>query len=94
MRITSFNKNLFKQNRSRINKSIERSKEIRNRLQNSNIENFQDYIQGLSALEEKIAVLKAKKEFLEELLEQSKQELVVREGKLNSLKNQFLEAML
>ena len=67
-RITSFNKNIFKQNRSRINKSIERSREIRNRLQNSNIENFQDYIQGLSALEEKIAVLKAKKELLEELL--------------------------
>lgn len=92
-RITSFNKNIFKQNRSRINKSIERSKEIRNRLQNSNIENFQDYIQGLSALEEKIAVLKAKKEFLEESLEQSKQELVAREVKLNSLKKAFEEQL-
>lgn len=92
-RVTSFNENTFKQNRSRINKSIERSKEIRNQLQNSNIENFQEYVQGLSALEEKIAVLKAKKEFLTESLEQSKQELVVREGKLNALKKAFEEQL-
>lgn len=92
-RVASFNKNTFKQNRSRINKSIERSKEIRNQLQNSNIENFQEYVQGLSALEEKIAVLKAKKEFLTESLEQSKQELVVREGKLNALKKAFEEQL-
>ena len=92
-RITLFNKNIFKQNRSRINKSIEQSKKIRNCLQNSNIENFQDYIQKLSVLEEKIAVLKAKKEFLEESLEQSKQEYVIREGKLNSLKKLFEEQL-
>ena len=85
----SFNKNTFKQNRVRINKSIERSKEIRDQLQNSNIENFQDYIQELSALEEKIAVLKAKKEFQTESLEHSKEELVVKEGKLSSLKKAF-----
>ena len=92
-RVTSFNKNIFKQNRSRINKSIERSKELRKQLQNSNIENFQDYIQGLFALEEKISILKTKKEFLAESLEQSKQELAVREGKLSSLKKTFEEQL-
>lgn len=92
-KVMSFNKNTFKQNRVRINKSIERSKEIRNRLQNSNIENFQDYVQGLSVLEEKIAVLKAKQEFQTEALEHSKEELVVKEGKLSSLKKAFEEQL-
>lgn len=92
-KVVSFNKNTFKQNRVRINKSIERNKEIRDRLQNSNIENFQDYISGLSALEEKIAVLKAKKEFQTESLEHSKGELAVKEGKLNSLKKAFEEQL-
>lgn len=92
-RITSFDKNIFRQNRLRIQKSLERSKGIRNRLQNSNIENFQDYIREVSALEEKNAVLRAKKDFLEEALEQSKQELAGREWKLNTLKKTFEEQL-
>lgn len=92
-KVLSFDKNTFRENRRLIDESIERSRKIRTQLQNSNIDNFEEHIRVLASLEEKIAILKAKKDFLSTSLIQNKEELVASEIKVNSLKKAFEEQL-
>ena len=60
-RVLEFDSTVFARYQKRIHTSLERSKEIRNRLQSTNIENFENYMNVHSTLEEKAKLIHLKR---------------------------------
>lgn len=89
--VLEFDPNVFARYQKRIHTSLERTKEIRNRLQSTSIENFQSYMDMRSALEEKSKILHLKREHEEALLAIKKADLEKKESELRSLKKMFEE---
>lgn len=92
-RINSFDSKTFANYQKRINSSLERSKEIRAKLQASSIEHFESYIQTLSALEEDLKLTILKKDHAKELLEIKCHDLQQKETRLRILKRGFEELL-
>jgi hypothetical protein len=92
-RVNSFDPNTFKNYQKRINSSLERTKEIRAKLQASSIEHFENYVQTLSVLEEELKVTTVKKAHAEELLALKQTALEQKESKLRILKKAFEELL-
>jgi len=92
-RVSSFAVDTFKKNRSRIDQSLKRNKEIKDKIQKSSIENFEEYVKGLSTYEEKIGVLNGKIDFVQEAMGQKERECSAAETKLQSLKKAFEEQL-
>ncbi len=88
-RVKAFDPSVFKRSQKDIHASLERSREIRARLQNTSVENFEGYAQNLSALEEKLKINRLKKEHIQELLDLKREELAQKEDKLRALKKAF-----
>jgi len=88
-RVNSFDPKTFSNYQKRINTSLERTKEIRAKLQASSIDHFESYVQNLSVLEEELKVALVKKEHVTELLILKTAELDQKEIKLRGLKNAF-----
>lgn len=91
--VREFDKGIFIRYQKQIDVSLEKSKEIREILQKSNVEHYEEYMQTLSALEEdmKVAVLKA--EHLRELLEIKYMERDELEVKVRAVKRAFEEQL-
>ena len=92
-RVNAFDPRVFVRSQKRINVSLEKSKEIRAKLQSSSIENAESYVQGLSALEEELKIAVLKKEHAQEILEFKKFDLEQKEHKLHNLKKAFEEQL-
>ncbi len=92
-RVLEFDSTVFARYQKRIHTSLERSKEIRNRLQSTNIENFENYMNVHSTLEEKAKLIHLKKEHEETLLELKNTDLEKKENELRLLKKSFEEQL-
>jgi len=92
-RVNASDSKSFSRSQKRIEMSLERTKEIRTRLQASSIENVEGYMQILSELEEELKIALLKKEHIEELLMLRQTDLVQKESKLRSLKKAFEEQL-
>lgn len=92
-RVNGFDPQTFSKYQKRINASLERSKEIRAKLQSSNIEHFESYVQALSGLEEDLKVAMLKMEHAQDLLNMKRIELEQKESKLRILKKAFEELL-
>ena len=90
---SQFDSNVFARYQKRIHTSLERTKEIRNRLQSTNIENFENYLNVHSTLEEKSKIIRLKKEHEETLLELKNTDLEKKENELRLLKKSFEEQL-
>ena len=91
--VSEFDSNVFARYQKRIHTSLERTKEIRNRLQSTNIENFESYLNVHSTLEEKSKIIRLKKEHEETLLELKNTDLEKKENELRLLKKSFEEQL-
>lgn len=91
--VSEFDSSVFARYQKRICTSLERTKEIRNRLQSTNIENFESYLNVHSALEEKSKIIHLKKEHEETLLELKNTDLEKKENELRLLKKSFEEQL-
>lgn len=91
--VSEFDSNVFARYQKRIHTSLERTKEIRNRLQSTNIENFESYLNVHSTLEEKSKIIHLKKEHEETLLELKNTDLEKKENELRILKKSFEEQL-
>lgn len=91
--VSEFDSNVFARYQKRIHTSLERTKEIRNRLQSTNIENFESYLNVHSTLEEKSKIIRLKKEHEETLLELKNTNLEKKENELRLLKKSFEEQL-
>lgn len=92
-RVHNFDPKTFANYQKRINASLERSREIRAKLQESNIEHFEEYVQILSELEEELTVAQVNKEHLQSLLAIKCEELEQKATKLRGLKRAFEEML-
>lgn len=92
-RVNTFDPRVFARSQKRINTSLEKTKEIRSRLQSSSIENVESYMQTLSVLEEDLKIAELKKAHTEELLSIRQTDLDVKEKKLRGLKKAFEEQL-
>lgn len=92
-RVSAFDPKVFSRYQKRINVSLEKSKEIRARIQASSIENVESYMQTLSALEEELKIAVLKKDHAHEILELKKSDLDQKESKLRTLKRAFEEQL-
>lgn len=92
-RVNTFDPRVFARSQKRINTSLEKTKEIRSRLQSSSIENVESYMQTLSVLEEDLKIAELKKAHTEELLSIKQTDLDVKEKKLRGLKKAFEEQL-
>lgn len=92
-RVNTFDPRVFARSQKRINTSLEKTKEIRSRLQSSSIENVESYMQTLSVLEENLKIAELKKAHTEELLSIRQTDLDVKEKKLRGLKKAFEEQL-
>lgn len=91
--VSEFDSSVFARYQKRIHTSLERTKEIRNRLQSTNIENFESYLNVYSVLEEKSKIIHLKKEHEETLLELKNTDLEKKENELRLLKKSFEEQL-
>lgn len=100
-RVESFDANSFKQYKKTLEASIENSKNLRTKLQNSSIENFETYLRETTALESKLKELhdstqSSSEELvsLEEYIVKKEQELkVARKAFEQQLKNDSVNAI-
>ena len=92
-RVHNFDPKTFANYQKRINASLEHSKEIRVKLQESNIEHFEEYVQTLSELEEELAVAQVNKENLQALLATKCEDLEQKAAKLRGVKKAFEEML-
>lgn len=92
-RVNTFDPRVFARSQKRINISLEKSKEIRARLQTSSIENVESYMQILSTLEEELKIAALKKEHAQAILDIKQSDLDQKESKLRSLKKAFEEQL-
>lgn len=92
-RVNTFDPRVFARSQKRINTSLEKTKEIRSRLQSSSIENVESYMQTLSVLEEDLKIAELKKAHTKELLSIRQTDLDVKEKKLRGLKKAFEEQL-
>lgn len=92
-RVNTFDPRVFARSQKRINISLEKSKEIRARLQTSSIENVESYMQILSTLEEELKIAALKKEHAQAILDIKQPDLDQKESKLRSLKKAFEEQL-
>ena len=92
-RVNAFDPRVFIRYQKRINISLEKSKEIRTRLQASSIENVESYMQTLSTLEEEVKIAILKKDHAQEILALKKSDLDQKESNLRSLKKAFEEQL-
>ena len=92
-RVNTFDPRIFARSQKRISTSLEKTKEIRSRLQSSSIENVESYMQTLSVLEEDLKIAELKKAHTEELLLIRQTDLDVKEKKLRGLKKAFEEQL-
>lgn len=92
-RVNAFDPRVLIRYQKRIDNSLEKSKEIRTRLQASSIENVESYMQTLSTLEEEVKIAILKKEHAQEILELKKSDLDQKESNLRNLKKAFEEQL-
>lgn len=92
-RVNAFDPREFARFQKRINASLEKSKEIRARLQTSSIENVESYEQILSTLEEELKIAEMKEEHAKMILELKQSDLVQKEVKLRGLRKAFEEQL-
>lgn len=92
-KVKKFSRDYFKKNNFLIRQSREKSKILRSQLQNSNIENFQEFVRGLSLLEDENRKLKVKQEELMELLKKTEAEQAEEAAHLVSLRKEFEEQL-
>ena len=71
----SFNASEFSRYRDKINVSIQRSKEIRERIQNSSIENYEEHIQYVTELNLTLQNARIQESQLQSVLQEKKQEI-------------------
>lgn len=92
-RVNAFDPRVLIRYQKRIDNSLEKSKEIRARLQASSIENVESYMQTLSTLEEEVKIAILKKDHAQEILALKKSDLDQKESNLRSLKKAFEEQL-
>lgn len=92
-RVNAIDPRVFIRYQKRINISLEKSKEIRARLQASSIENVESYMQILSALEKEVKITILKKDHAQEIMNLKKSDLDQKESNLRSLKKAFEEQL-
>lgn len=92
-RVNAFDPREFTRFQKRINASLEKSKEIRARLQASSIENVESYAQILSTLEEELKIAEMKEEHAKTILELKRSDLVQKEVKLRGVRKAFEEQL-
>lgn len=92
-RVNGFDSQTFSKYQKRINASLERSKEIRAKLQSSSIEHFENYVQTLSVLEEDLKLAMLKMEHAQDVLNMKRFKLEQQESKLRILKKAFEEQL-
>lgn len=92
-RVNAFDPRVLIRYQKRIDNSLEKSKEIRARLQASSIENVESYMQTLSTLEEEVKIAILKKDHAQEVLALKKSDLDQKESNLRSLKKAFEEQL-
>lgn len=88
-RVSAFDAKMFARYKKRIDTSLEKTKEIRARLQSSSIENVDGYLQKLSALEEELKITSLKKTHTEEILLIKQSDLCKKESEVRGLKKAF-----
>ena len=88
-RVSAFDAKTFARYKKRIDASLEKTKEIRARLQSSSIENVDGYLQKLSALEEELKIASLKKAHTEEILLIKQSDLCKKESEVRGLKKAF-----
>lgn len=84
---------VFKKYQKRINASLQQSKEIRDKLQNSDIEHFEEYIKTTSELRERANSLSTRYSSELEKIESLSEELSIAEAKLRNEKKTFEEQL-
>lgn len=92
-RVHNTDLSVFKKYQKRINASIQQSKEIREILQNSDVEHFEEYIKTTTALKEKERALNAQYSSAFSRIEILSEELAAAESKLRNEKKAFEEQL-
>lgn len=88
-RVKAFDASTFSKYQKRISSSIEKSKEIRAKIQSSNLEHFEEYSAQQSAMEEEQKLASLRLEHAHDMLSISIAELEKSETKLRSLRKVF-----
>lgn len=92
-RVKSADQTVFRKYQKRINSSILQSKEIREKLQNSDIEHFEEYVKTTAALNEEIHTYQVKLAALNEKIDRMAESFAIAESKLRSEKKLFEEQL-
>lgn len=88
-RVSTFDISLFSKYQERINTSIEKSKEIRTKIQASSLEHFEQYTAQLSEMEDELNLTTLRIEHAQKSLEGSINKLEKGEAKLRILRKAF-----
>lgn len=88
-RVKAFDASTFSKYQKRINNSIEKSKEIRAKIQSSSLEHFEEYTAQLSEMEEELKLTSLRLEHAKDMLAISAAELEKSEAKLRILRKAF-----
>ena len=92
-RMTTFDPQVFVRLQKRTDASLEKSKEIRNSLQNVSIENVEEYMKTLTELEEEGKISELKKQHAEELIGIKEADLRRKNSKVSSLRKTLEEEL-
>ena len=92
-RMTTFDPQVFVRLQKRTDASLEKSKEIRNSLQNVSIENVEEYMKTLAELEEEGKISELKKQHAEELIGIKEADLRRKNSKVSSLRKTLEEEL-
>lgn len=92
-RVSNVEKNVFSRYQKRITSSINRSKEIRAKIQSSDIEHFEEYIRDITRLEEERKTLAIRIEHAKTSMEQLTADLTVYEARMKNAKKAFEEQL-
>lgn len=88
-RVNAFDVSTFSKYQKRINNSIEKSKEIRAKIQSSSLEHFEEYTAQLAEMEEDLKLTSLRLEHVKDKLAFSVSELEKSEAKLRTLRKAF-----
>ena len=92
-RVSGFDSQSLSKYQKRLDKSLQRSKEIRNQIQNGDIEHMEDYIKETSELESKLQILDAKIQQISDEILRNEEELRIKNQQVSSARKQ-LESQL
>lgn len=92
-KVAGTNPEIFNELKKQIDKSLERSKNLRTKLQESDVEHFEEHIRERAKLESEQEVLALKIEHITERLQQLSEEQSALEAKMRSAKKAFEEQL-